>query len=74
MFSFTFYDFDRTVDTRTLQALTRTVLQHHPECTFAIAPTKKDLVNFISKLEYKTSGQYPSEADVEDIKAMIEKI
>lgn len=74
MFAFTFNDFDRTLDTRTLQALNRVTLQHHQECTFAVAPTQKDLVNFISKLEYQTSGQYPSEDDLRDIREMIEKI
>jgi hypothetical protein len=74
MFSFTFDDFDHTIDTRTLQGICGVALQHNPDCTIASASTKKNLITFISKLEYKTSGQYPSQEDIKEIREMIEKI
>jgi hypothetical protein len=44
------------------------------ELTTILSPTKKGLIAFLSKLEHNTSGQYPSEEDVQDITQGIYKL
>jgi len=44
------------------------------ECTTILSPTKKGLIKFLSEMEYSTSGQYPSDLDLQEIQEGIYKL
>lgn len=80
MFSFTYFDFDRTNDIADLLTscdatieFTETGYGDEVEGTVT-APTREKLVKFISEYEYFTCSQYPNEDDLEEINEQIEEL
>jgi len=79
MFSFTYFDFDRSNDISDLLTSCGATI----ECTetayarvhgTVTAPTREQLIKFISEYEYFTCNQYPNEDDLEEINEQIEEL
>ena len=72
-FAYDLYDFDAKAH-RNLMAAGGVARHTQGELTTILSPTKKGLIAFLSKLEHNTSGQYPSEGDIQDITQGIYKL
>ena len=72
-FAYDLYDFDAKGH-YTLLFKSGVARQTQGELTQILSPTKKGLVKFLAKLEHNTSGQYPSEADIQDISQGVYKL
>ena len=72
-FAYDLFEFDAKAH-RNLMAAGGVARHTQGECTTILSPTKKGLIAFLSKLEYNTSGQYPNEFDLEEIKEGIYKL
>ena len=79
MFSFTYFDFDRSNDISDLLTSCGATIEFTETVNARVhgavtAPTREQLIKFISEYEYFTCNQYPNEDDLEEINEQIEEL
>lgn len=74
MFAIEMFDYDTTLDTRTLQAILQVSRRVMDDSVVFACPKKKNLIKFVSRLEFMTSGQLPNDEDLKEVGEQIFKV